>query len=119
MEMNIYSKSIILPCKALIMAIFIFFSNALFAQSMEWISEVLNPLLFKSTTKQAENAINSYWNKNLSTSNNYLFGGPSQVRKESMSDGHIVTIGIYGPEDEPWFVLYSIDGVLVKYKTLQ
>lgn len=118
MKKNSHQKRITTSCNALIISVFLLFSNAVGAQEMVWVSAVLNPLLFKTTTKNAESAINSYWEK-YSRKGNYLFREPYSVTRESMPDGKILTIGIYGPEDEPWFVLYSIDGILVKYKILQ
>lgn len=99
--------------KMLIIIMLTFSSITHSADSLYWVNPILKPMLFKSTLSDAEkklqeSAVNSGWFEHRS----------AQIQTESMSDGRIAQICIYGPSDNPWLVMYAIDGILVKYKTL-
>ncbi|MCC8994168.1 MAG: hypothetical protein LM550_10880 [Candidatus Contendobacter sp.] len=82
----------------------------------DWVGTVLQPMLYKASIKEAQVALTE---SRLNPFNEpRWFASPSDSTSESMPDGNIIKIYIYGPSDNPWLALYSINGILVKFKTL-
>jgi hypothetical protein len=65
---------------------------------------------YKATVQQFQNL--------LKHCNGY-FEVTSNVTSQSTSDGHLVKIRIYGPEEQPFLVLYSVNEIIIGYKILR
>lgn len=102
-----------MKAKILIISALLSFSSSSYSASDDdesycSVKSTLTELLFKGTVHQAEKILGSC---------NAWYKYTSRVTTESTSDGHLVQIRIYGPDD-PWLVIYSINNIIVKFKIL-